>query len=242
MLADLGLLKMLAAFLVMFLAAIVQGTVGMGMGVLATPLLILIEPRLVPGPFILSAFSVVFPMVYREWESIDISKLKPALLGYIPGSLVAAAGLNWIPRSELSLLFGIMILLALVMSVVGWRIKFTSSRVFSVGMISGLMGTIAGMSGPAMAILLQDEEGPRLRGMLAGFFVTAGLISVGVLIWIGFIGWEEAKLALLLMPAPVLGFLLSSYFTPYLDRGYTRPAVLVISFFTVILVFARYLI
>lgn len=239
MIVDISSLKVLGAFVVLFLGATVQGSVGMGMGVLATPIMILIDPRFVPGPFILSTFSLGLPMIYRERESIDLSSLKPAILGYIPGSLIAAAGLSRIPEGELSLVFGAMILLALGMSVVGWRIKFTSSRVFSVGLISGVMGTIAGMSGPPMAILLQDEAGPRLRGMLAGFFMTAGLISVGTLIWIGFIGWEEVKLALLLLPAPGLGFLLSSNFTRFLDRGYTRPAVLSISFVTAVLVIVR---
>ena len=72
-------------------------------------------------------------------------------------------------------------------------------------------------------------KGPRLRGTLAGYFIGGTLVSLSALAVIGRFGREELRLSLFLIPGTVLGYFMSRPAAAYLDAGYTRIAVLVVS-------------
>jgi len=92
-----------------------------------------------------------------------------------------------------------------------------------------VMGTITSIGGPPMALLYQNEEGPRLRGTLAAFFTIGVIFSMGGLTVAGRFGWTEVKLATLLLPGIVAGFVLSAWTATRLDKRHTRAIVLVTS-------------
>ena len=50
-----SLIGFLLATTAVALGALIQGTIGFGLGLFAAPLLILIDPRLVPGPILVSS-------------------------------------------------------------------------------------------------------------------------------------------------------------------------------------------
>ena len=80
-----------------------------------------------------------------------------------------------------------------------------------------------------MALLYARSEGPRLRSTLSGFFVVASVFSLAALAVVGRFGIQEVKISAAFLPAVVVGFLLSGPLRPMVDRGRTRPAVLVLS-------------
>jgi hypothetical protein len=60
-----------------------------------------------------------------------------------------------------------------------------------------------------MALVCQHESGPRIRGTLSAIFTIGTTISVAGLWWVGRFGAVELLLGLALMPAVLLGFVLS---------------------------------
>ena len=57
--------QMLAAFCIVVVGALVQGSVGMGLGLVTVPFLLQVDPVFVPGPVLASGFLLSLLMVCR---------------------------------------------------------------------------------------------------------------------------------------------------------------------------------
>ena len=60
----------------------------------------------------------------------------------------------------LSLLFAVLVLLAVGLSVAGWHLAKTRPNLVGVGVLSGFMGTVSGIGGPPIALVYQQADGP----------------------------------------------------------------------------------
>jgi hypothetical protein len=97
------------------------------------------------------------------------------------------------------------------------------------GFLAGLMGILTTTSGPPIALVYQDAPGKKLRSTISGYFVVGTIFTVLTLVSIGKLGLYEVNLSLVLMPGILTGFVLSSRIVNWVDRGFTRPAVLTIA-------------
>ena len=221
--------------------ATLQGSVGFGTALVAGPLLVLIEPSFIPGALITSAL-VLNPLVLRrERVALDVRGLQISIAGLVVGTLAAALIVARISERDFAIVFAALVLLAVVMSAVGWRLEPTRPAVLGAALLGGFMGTIAGINGPPMALVYQGARAERLRSTLAGFFIVAALISLASLITIGRYGLTELVLSLVLAPGVVIGFLISSRIAPHLHGGKVRPLVLLVSAASAATVLIRYL-
>jgi uncharacterized membrane protein YfcA len=222
--------------LVMTGAAALQSAAGFGSALLAAPILILIDPVFAPVPMLFAGLSLASLMAVRDRRGIDVRGVAWALAGRVPGSIAAGFLLALLPASLLSPTFAGLILLGVVLSALGPRIAPTPGASFAAGLLSGVMGTITSAGGPPMALLHQRASGPALRGTLSSYFVFSSLISLATLAAIGRVGERELSATLWLLPFVLLGFLVSRRARAFLDQGRTRPAVLVISALSALLV------
>jgi len=206
-----------------------QGSIGIGLGFVAVPLLVLIDPVFVPGPLLLAAMVLTILVSIREHQSIEFKGLSWAISGRITGTVIAIFILGIIPDDKLSLLFGSMILLAVIISLLGFKVLLTNKNLLSTGILSGIMGTTSAIGGVALALIYQDFQGPRLRGTLSGIFVVGTIISLTALAISGRFGWGEIQMAGVLIPGIIVGFFISNYTARFLDKGMIRPAVLIIA-------------
>lgn len=227
------------AFGIAFMGSTLQGSVGFGLGLIGVPLLVLINPVFVPGPLLLSALTLTLLICYREHQSIDVKGIRWAIPGRIVGSILGAGLLTLIPRQNLSLLFGAMVLLAIGISLTGWEVPLTSLNLFGAGTLSGFMGTTSSIGGAPIALVYQRQKGPRLRGTLSGIFVLGTIISILSLLVIGHFGLREMVIAGVLIPGVFLGFILSSQTAKIMDKGFLRPAVLIASALSGVVVIVR---
>lgn len=232
-------LELLAAAGVTALGATVQGSIGFGLALVSVPLLFLIDPRLVPGPFLCVALILTLLISHREREHIVVHDVAWAVAGRVPGAALGATALVLLSADVLSLLFGVLVLLAVALSSFKLRVQLNRWSLIGAGLLSGFMGTTAAIGGPPMALLLQNLRGPRLRGTLSGFFVVGVFVSLLALAVVGRLGREELGLALAILPGIVLGFLISRYTARVLDRGYTRVAILVVASVAAIVAIGR---
>lgn len=215
--------------LVVLIGSTLQGSVGFGMGLLASPLLILIDPRFVPAPILLSTLVLVSLLTYRERHAIDLGGIGWAMVGRAGGTAVAGLVLVALPGDRLLLLFGFLVLAAVAMSVARWRLTPVRPVLVAAGLLSGVLGTIASIGGPPMALVYQNESGARIRSTMSGFFMAGTILSLAALRGVGRFGAYEMRLALLMLPALLVGYVVSGWTAGVVDRGWTRRAVLAVS-------------
>ena len=196
------------------------------MGLLASPILILIDPRFVPGPILLSTTVLTVLLVYRERTAIDFHGIQWAMVGRFVGTVLASAILLVVSAEQLVLLIGVFILSAVGMSLSGFRFDPIRPVLVVAGMLSGLLGTVASVGGPPMALVYQHAAGARIRSTMSGFFLLGTILSLGALWYVGRFDAYEIQLTLVMLPSVLTGFVLSKWTAVYVDRGYVRPAVL----------------
>jgi len=225
----LDFLSSLMAFGISVSGALLQGSVGFGLGLIGVPLLVLIDPVFVPGPLLLGAFFLNLLVSRREHAAIDFTGVKWAIPGRILGAISGAFTLSLVSKDQLSLLFGAMVLLAVGMIFSGLDLPPTPKNVFVAGTFSGFMGTTSAIGGAPIALVYQKQKGSRIRGTLSVIFAIGTVISMTSLVIIGRFGLQEIQASLVLFPGIVVGFYLSRYTARILDRGFIRTAVLITS-------------
>lgn len=228
------------AVLCSILGFTLQGAVGFGMGILGSPLLLLIDSRFVPGPILASTMVFTCLLTLKERRAIDLSGARWAVVGRFIGTLPAAAVLAVLSAEQLRLVFGAIVLLAVGISVSGLRVEPRPVALLTGGVLSGLMGTIAAVGGPPLALLYQRAPGAQVRGTLSSVFLVGTAMSLTALVFVGRFGRSELELSLVLAPGIVIGFLLSRQIASRLDQGYTRRAVLAVAAVAGLIVVARY--
>jgi len=209
--------------------SMLQGSIGFGLGLFASPILILINPRFVPAPVLLASVVLTTVLGLREWHAVDVSELSWAMMGRVVGTIVAATVLTVLSEEQMSTVFGTFILLGVGMSISGWRLDPKKPAVFVAGMLSGIMGTIASIGGPPMALVYQYATGPRLRATLSALFWFGGVLSLVALRAVGRFGAEEVRLTLIVLPSVLVGIAASRWTSGIVDRGYTRVVVLTVA-------------
>ena len=219
-----------AAVVVMAAGAAVQGSVGFGMNVVAAPILIQIDPDLVPGPLLAASLANTLLIAFRDRSEIDRSALSWALLGRVPGAALGAFLLVEVfSQWGLSVFLASVILVGVALSVTPIRLPRGRSIIAVGGFVSGVAGTSTGVGGPPLALTLQHVAPRRLRGTLSVYFLFAASISLVFLGAWGQFGATHLLAIAVLVPGQLFGYLVSGRLVRFLDRGYTRPALLVIS-------------
>ncbi len=222
-------LQIVAASLIIAAGALLQGCVGFGMGLIAGPVLLLIDQALVPGPVLVLGLVLAVLMAIRERQSLDLVGLGWGLGGRLVGSVAAALVLASLSPRGLIVALAAPVLVAVVLSISGLRFRPTPLALVGAGTLSGFMSTTSSAGGPPLALLYQDASGPRLRSTMAGYFTVGTLISLGALAAVGRFGKAELVAALLFLPGMLAGYALSARAQRLLDRGYVRIAVLLVS-------------
>jgi uncharacterized membrane protein YfcA len=207
-------------------AACAQGALGFGLGLLAAPVLALVDPRFVPGPLLIVALVLTVMVAIRERGRLDVRGVKWAVIGRVPGSLLGVLAVVLLPHDVLLVVFAVLVLAAVALSIVGWDIQPEPGTLFAAGATSGLMGSITSIGGPPMAIVYQHRTGPELRATLAVFFVFGSFLSIVLLSIAGEIVLADVGRAAVLLPPVFVGYLSSRYFGRWLDRGSMRPVLL----------------
>lgn len=214
---------------VSLVGAFVQGSVGFGHNLIAAPVLALIDGRFVPGPSIAAATVLTLLMAVRDRRDLHLGEIRIAMIGRIPATVLAAATVALLPARPLAILFALLVLAAVAITASSTRLRPTRNTLLAAGALSGYMATATSIGGPPMAMLYANEEGPRMRGTLAGYFLLGSVVSLLALAVAGSFGAAEVGLTAVAAPGVVLGFLLSGAGARRLDAGRTRPAVLAVS-------------
>lgn len=209
--------------------AVVQGSIGFGLNLIAAPVLALVDPTLVPGPAIVIAFVFTILLSVRERRDIDLVSVRWAFYGRVPGSIAGALAVAALSPRSLGLAIAVIVLVAVAITASGVSFTPTRNVLFGAGAASGLMGTASSIGGPPMAMALSGSTGAAMRGTLSAFFLLGTVLSVGLLTAVGEFGGRDVVAAVVLLPPLLIGFALSRLVAPHVDGERLRVAVLVVS-------------
>ncbi|EWG98559.1 sulfite exporter TauE/SafE family protein [Halomonas sp. BC04] len=216
----------LGCALVLLLGAFVQRATGFGLAVVGAPLLLMLEPRLVPVILVLFGFMVSLMMVRQYRHEIRISEIGMALVGRLPGNGLGLWLLLTAPMVVLEKLIAASVLFAVAVTLFRFRLPVNSASLFGAGVLSGVFGTVAAIGGPPMVLLWHGLSPDRLRGNLAAFFIITSLLTLATLAFAGQVRLWHLALALTFLPAVFAGNALADRIAHRLDRRLLQGASL----------------
>ncbi|MGI2104626.1 sulfite exporter TauE/SafE family protein [Shewanella frigidimarina] len=219
---------LILASIIVFFGALTQSLIGFGLAVVASPLLYIVNPQLVPVPIIVMGFAISAMTLFRERGHLQFNGLQYALLGRIPGGFLGAGLLLFAPQAILGLVIAAIVFIAVILSIFRFSAPINRLSLFIAGVFSGIFGNIAAIGGPPMAILLAGQDPSQFRAALSAFFVFSSLIALAILAIVGLVEVKHLWLSLLLLPSVVAGYLVSGKLIGRVDKDKTRIATLVL--------------
>lgn len=231
----------LIALLIVTCGIVLQTWFGIGFGLVAAPLLFLINPAYVPGPILilgtsLSVLIVSRLMLLKNQGELSWRRITPAILARLPGAWLGALLLISIPAWSLSLLFGITLLLAVLLTWKVFKVQTTKLNLIIAGFFSGLIGTATSVGGPPMALVYQEQNRITIRNELAAFFLIGTPFSILALYLQGNIDTEIAMLSLKMLPGVLIGFWLAHRVDGKIRAESAKPVLLTVSAISAVMV------
>jgi uncharacterized membrane protein YfcA len=210
-------------------ASCLQASIGFGMGMLAAPVVALVDSSLIPGTLIMLASLVTLMVVIRERTAIDVRGTGWALVGRVPGTVAGALLLAAMPERALALAIAGVVLAGVLVTSLGWAPTPRRRNLVLAGATSGVLGTATSIGGPPMALVWQRSTGAELRGTMSGFFLIGSVMSIGMLSITGAIDGNTWRWFAFLVPATVIGYALSRYANRLLNPQRQRWTAIVVS-------------
>lgn len=211
---------------IVLLGSLIQGVVGYGIGMFCAPLLFMINPEFVPGPMVLISTVMTVIMLLRDKSDLKVDQVSWTMLGGFFGVVIAGVILNMVSVKQFQVVFGSLILLAVIISIIGYSPKINKLTTTLAGYLSGFMGTLTAVGGPPVALLYQNVKAAQLKANLAAFFLFLNIVIISTLLWINKLSLEHLYLFMIAIPGLILGFYLSSIASKYVGPAQLRYFIL----------------
>ena len=230
-------LAIVAATLVV--GAAVQGLVGLGLGLVAAPVTMLLEPALMPD--LLLWLAMLFPLVTlaREHDDIDWSGLAWSVSARVPGTAVGVYLLTIFSDRTLVIAVAVMVLVSVATTARSVVLPVNRSNLVTAGFTSGVTGTATSIGGPPLAILYQHRSAEQIRSTLGVYFVVGAALSLVGLAVAGGLEGSTFVLAMAFAPFLLVGFAITRVLRGLVPRERVRVAVLVVCAASALLLLVR---
>jgi uncharacterized membrane protein YfcA len=210
-------------------SAFVQGAVGIGFALIMAPIFGFFDASYLPVTLLILMLPLNFLVAWRERASIDLRGAGWITFGRFFGTFLGMAVLIALSVRQLEIAVGLLTILAAGVALMSPPFAPRPSASLGVGLFTGVTETATGIGGPPLALLYQHAPGPVLRSTVATCFLVGELISLAVLIVAGKVGQTQLMAALSLMPAVLIGSLLSRHTHSRINGPALRMAVLIFS-------------
>ncbi|WP_150241294.1 sulfite exporter TauE/SafE family protein [Nocardiopsis quinghaiensis] len=206
--------------------AAVQSTVGLGLGMVAAPVISFLDPTLMPGMLLVAVIILPAFTLLQEWRHVDWRGIAWGLPARLPGTVLGVWVVAALEPRALAGAVGAMVLVAVLLSVWSLRVRVTPVTLVAAGALSGLAGTATTVGGPPMALLYQHEEPARVRATLAAFFLGGGAVSLSALALGGQMDTRTAVVGVSAIPLVGVGFLVGNLLRRRVNAAWLRVAML----------------
>jgi hypothetical protein len=218
----------IACVAVVYVGAVVQASIGIGLGMIASPMLALADTAFIPAAIMIAVLPLTFSVAWIDRDHIEKRDVGFALIGRVPGTIAGALVVAALSDRVLASMVAASVLIAVVASITGRLFRPTDRSLVVAGLASGFAGTTTGVGGPPMALTYQNSDPATMRATISAFFAIGSLMSIGALALAGEIGVRQWQLTALILPGVGLGVITSRRVKDRLRSEVIRPAVLVI--------------
>jgi len=222
-----------ATFLVIavaiFVGSTVQAVVGLGIGLVAAPVLTLLEPALMPGTLIMVALVLPAVTLVRDHDDIDWPGLTWSLPARVLGTGVGVWVVAQFTDRQLGIAIGVVVIAMVLTTWLVLEVPVNRGTLSAAGFIGGITGTATSIGGPPFALLYLHRPAQQIRTTMAVYFLIGAALSLVGLMIAGDLTGAQVRAAVELFPALLLGVLAGSLSRRHLPAGVVRPAVLVVS-------------
>lgn len=225
---------------VVAVAGIVRGFSGFGGALIFIPLAsIVLGPRMTVPVFFLVDFCTAMPYGLKSMPRASMPQVMPMVVG----SWIATPFGAWVLSNmdPLALRWGtnILVLAMLAVLISGWRYHAEPKPPvsFGVGLIGGVLGAAAGVSGPAIIAYWLGSRSPAVtvRANIMVFYALAALGTDAAYYLRGMFGLEVVTYAALAVPLYGGGLLLGArVFRGSSDKQYRQAALALITFSAIV--------
>jgi uncharacterized membrane protein YfcA len=228
-----------AIALAILLGAAVQSVVGLGVGLVAAPVITLFEPALMPGTLLMLALVLPAVTLVHDHDDIDWPGLGWSLPARMLGTGIGVWVVTVFSDRQLGIAIGLMVLF---MVLITWRVvevPVTRGTLSAAGFVGGISGTATSIGGPPFALLYQHRPAPQIRSTMAVYFLIGAALSLAGLALSHHVTGSQVRGALVLLPALVLGVVVGALSRRHLPVHLVRPAVLMVSAFSALVLLVR---
>jgi uncharacterized membrane protein YfcA len=168
-------------------------------------------------------------MAVKERHSLDLHGVGWLMAGRVPGAAIGVALLAVVTQKTLDLFIGVFVLMAVVVLAWGLHIPRNRGTQFAAGVASGTTSLVTSIGGPPTALLYTSAEAATIRSTLATVFTIGISFTAIVRTVTGNFSSTDLKVALLLFPAVLLGWLVSLRYKDRFSTSTVRIGVLLVS-------------
>ena len=208
------------------LAALVQGTLGLGLSLVAAPVVAILDPSLLPGGMLVLGMFLPAMTMLHEWRSVSWPQAGWLISARIATTPLGVLLLVLLPVSAIGLVVGCVVLGAILLTTWRFEVRATRRNLMIAGAVAGISGTAASIGGPPAVLVLQHEHGSRLRATMAAFFLVGSVVSLLALAIGGELTRHQLTYGVLWVPALGIGFGLAIPLQKRLPGPRLRQAVL----------------
>jgi uncharacterized membrane protein YfcA len=217
------------AILIVFVAAAIQGIVGIGFAIVTVPLLSLIDPVMAPVPTLLVTLPLTITMFWSERHAVDVGGIWWIIAGRVPGAAIGVWLLTIASDRALDVMIALFVLSGVAALGAGVTLRHDPPTKFGVGVFSGTSALVSSIGGPPVALLYKDQQGPAIRASTSAVFTFGISITIVSRILAGEMRATDVQLAAVFFPALVLGYIVSRRLRHRIDAMWIRRAILVLS-------------
>ncbi|NND73558.1 MAG: sulfite exporter TauE/SafE family protein [Ilumatobacter sp.] len=217
-----------ACVLIVYVGAAVQASLGIGLGMISSAVLALVDTDFIPVAIVLSVIPLSGSVAFADRAHIDRRGLGWTLGGRIPGVVLGAIVAASLSDRLLSLLVAGTVLVSVAASITTSRFEPRDGALVAAGLTSGFMGTATGVGGPPIALVYQHSDPATMRSTISAFFALGAVMSMLALTVAGEVGRRQLELSLMLLPSIVIGVVTARLVRHRLRAAVVRPAVLVL--------------
>lgn len=215
--------------IIILIGSTVRGVIGFGLGTIATPIIALLKPELVPVVVLCLAFVIACTTLHRSWAETDWKMVLYSCIARLPGTALAVWALAVLSTNSLQIFIGCAVIFTMILSSLGWTPKINVANTVIAGATSGFLGTSTSIGGPPMALLMKSFNPTKARGTLSATFVVGSLVSMASLGIGGQISTYQLKVAALYLPLAIIGLFAANYFNRFVDRVVLNRIVIIVS-------------
>ena len=219
-------LEILVVVVAVVAGSMVQATAGVGITLVAAPVLLAVDPAFVPLPLILGGAVVGIRNVTMEFAGFDARRWRRCLLGAPVGLVLGELALANLSERGLTAAIGLLVVISVGAMASGWQPRRRSWTSVLAGLLVAFSLRVAALPGPPYAILHHDDPPEVLRPNISALvLVLAGTISIRLLVG-GEVTGADLGRVVLVMGSALVGLLLAPPLRRWVDSGWFRPALL----------------